>query len=241
MLYFRYILVLFSLLFCINASAENLGKYIGLIQTEWLDEGRKMKLLSSFSYIDPNGTQWDAPAGSIVDGASIPQIGWTFMGGPYEGKYRNASVIHDVACEQKNRAWDEVHEVFYWGMLASGVERWRAKVMYAAVYFFGPRWPKQVIVYNLPIEDTEQAKAIALKNANSNVNAEIQNIHPKSRTFQEFITMQPLKGDFEILLKPHEPQLTEAEFDSLREAIKVREMKGNAEFSLEEIRNYKAN
>jgi hypothetical protein len=49
-------------------------------------------------------------------------------------------VIHDVACVEKKRPWNMVHENFYYGMLASGVEPPRAKVMYAAVYHFGPRW-----------------------------------------------------------------------------------------------------
>ncbi len=33
-----------------------------------------------------------------------------------------------------------VHRTFYTAMRASSVDVWRAKVMYAAVYHFGPRW-----------------------------------------------------------------------------------------------------
>jgi len=32
--------------------------------------------------------------------------------------------------------------MFYDGMMARGVEFWRASLLYFAVYFFGPRWPK---------------------------------------------------------------------------------------------------
>jgi hypothetical protein len=31
--------------------------------------------------------------------------------------------------------------MFFAGMMANGEARWRAKLMYFAVYFFGPRWP----------------------------------------------------------------------------------------------------
>lgn len=55
--------------------------------------------------------------------------------------YRDASVIHDVACVARTRPWREVHETFYFAMRASGVGEVQAKVMYAAVYHFGPRWP----------------------------------------------------------------------------------------------------
>src|SRR5687768_7819159 len=65
-----------------------------------------------FRSIDPKGQQWLAPSGSMVNGASIPQFAWSIIGGPFEGLYRDASVIHDVACEQKARAWEAVHESF---------------------------------------------------------------------------------------------------------------------------------
>ena len=42
---------------------------------------------------------WTAPKGAKVDGASIPQLFWTPIGGPFEGKYRYASVIHDTECD----------------------------------------------------------------------------------------------------------------------------------------------
>ena len=68
------------------------GKFMGDVIAQWLDDGRLMKLTAPFAYIDPEGERWEAPAGSIVDGASIPQFAWSLIGGPFEGKYRKASV-----------------------------------------------------------------------------------------------------------------------------------------------------
>lgn len=99
-----------------------------------------MVLLQPFEFIDPKGNHWLAPKGSVVDGASIPQFAWSVIGGPFEGLYRSASVIHDVACDKKSKPWNLVHEVFYQAMIASGVNLTKAKIMYAAVYHFGPRW-----------------------------------------------------------------------------------------------------
>ena len=70
--------------------------------------------------------------------------------GAFEGKYRQASVLHDVACDRKIEPWEQVHEMFYWAMLASGVSSLKAKIMYAAVYHKGPRWPFGVVISNLP-------------------------------------------------------------------------------------------
>jgi hypothetical protein len=80
------------------------------------------------------------PRGTSVDGASIPQVFWSLIGGPFEGRYRNASVVHDYYCQVRNRRWQDVHQAFYEAMLASGVDGARAMVMYKAVENFGPRW-----------------------------------------------------------------------------------------------------
>lgn len=71
-----------------------------------------------------------------------PRFAWSIIGGPFEGKYRKASVIHDVTCVEKARPWQEVHLAFYEAMLADGVGEKKAKVMYAAVYHRGPRWAR---------------------------------------------------------------------------------------------------
>jgi hypothetical protein len=116
------------------------GKFNGRVVAEWLDDGRRMKLLENFSFTDPHGIKWDAPAGWVVDGASIPQQAWSIIGGPFEGIYRNASVIHDVACDRRDRPWTDVHWVFHEAMLASGVNAAQAQTMFAAVWGFGPKW-----------------------------------------------------------------------------------------------------
>jgi hypothetical protein len=103
LLHTRLFLLLIALNWTTACFAQSFGTFVGKVVTEWLDDGRKMKLIEGFGYIDPSGVRWDAPAGWVVDGASIPRIGWSLIGGPFEGRYRNASVIHDIACDQKQR------------------------------------------------------------------------------------------------------------------------------------------
>jgi len=62
------------------------------------------------------------------------------MGGPFEGKYRNASVLHDVAYDQHNRPWQDCDRMFYNAMRCSGVSAVEAKTMYYALYKFGRHW-----------------------------------------------------------------------------------------------------
>ncbi len=102
-----------------------------------------MQLHSDFTYIDSKQQKWHVPAGATVDGASIPKPLWSLIGGPFEGKYREASVVHDYYCENKQRTWENTHNVFFEAMLTSGEAPRRAKLMYWAVYRFGPRWTEQ--------------------------------------------------------------------------------------------------
>ena len=122
-------------------ATEDYGRYEGSVKTEWLRDGRKMKLLEDFSYVDAGGKRWKAKKNAIIDGASISQVFWS-TGGPYEDAYREASVIHDVFCDERPKTvtWQAVHRMFFDAMLASGVDRKRALVMYLAVVRFGPRW-----------------------------------------------------------------------------------------------------
>jgi hypothetical protein len=115
-------------------------RFSGHPKTEWLDDGRDMQLLTDFSFIDSKQNRWTAPSNSTIDGTSIPPVFWSIVGGPYEGKYRNASVVHDVECQLKREPWQTVHKMFYEACRAGGVRRLKALLMYAAVYLFGPRW-----------------------------------------------------------------------------------------------------
>jgi uncharacterized protein DUF1353 len=116
------------------------GYYNGEPVTKWNPDGRTMTLLTELRYTDPHGEVWVAPIGSVVDGASLPRYLWSVMGGPFEGKYRNASVLHDVAYERHNRPWWDCDRMFYNAMRCSGVSAVEAKTMYYALYKFGHHW-----------------------------------------------------------------------------------------------------
>ena len=116
------------------------GYYSDAPVTRWNPDGRTMTLLSELRYTDPRGTVWVAPAGSVVDGASIPRSLWSIMGGPFEGRYRNASVLHDVAYGQHKRPWQDCDRMFYNAMRCSGVSAVEAKTMFYALCRFGHHW-----------------------------------------------------------------------------------------------------
>jgi hypothetical protein len=115
------------------------------VVAEWLPNGLEMKLAEPFEYIAADGTSWPVPAGAIVDGASIPRVFWSIIGGPFEGLYREPSVVHDHYCGIRTRPVQAVHSVFFEAMLTSGVPESRAWLMYKAVSKFGPTWTEAVL------------------------------------------------------------------------------------------------
>jgi len=120
--------------------ATKWGHYDGEPVTKWNPDGRTMTLLTELRYTDPHGEVWVAPIGSVVDGASLPRYLWSIMGGPFEGKYRNASVLHDVAYGEHKRPWKDCDRMFYYAMRCSGVGATESKTMYYALYKFGHHW-----------------------------------------------------------------------------------------------------
>ena len=117
------------------------GKFIGKFVAEFSEQGggRKVTLMEPYGFIDPYGKEWNVPTGYETDGASVPSALWALYP-PFTGNYRSAAVIHDYYCDNKERDWQDTHKVFYFAMRAAHVDETTAKVMYSAVYLFGPRW-----------------------------------------------------------------------------------------------------
>jgi hypothetical protein len=137
----RSIVVLLVLSGLVSASLAqgNFGQFKGEVVAKFMRDGRNMQLEKPFGYVDPKGREWNVPAGTTTDGASVPQFFWALFP-PFTGRYRAAAVIHDYYCQTKSRGWKETHEVFYLASRAAGVGEKTAKAMYGAVYNFGPRW-----------------------------------------------------------------------------------------------------
>lgn len=120
------------------------GQFEGDVITRWLTDpakdDRDMELVQSFAYVDAQGKRWQAPAGRTINGATIPTWLWSTIGSPYVGNYRRASVVHDVACEDRAEPAMTVHRMFYDAMRCDGVNPVEAIVMYYAVKTWGPWW-----------------------------------------------------------------------------------------------------
>ncbi len=151
------VVLLAALLVPGQASWAQQGRFKGTLQVEPLADGVNVKLVGPFGYIDAKGRAWDVPIGAVTDGASIPRVFWVTHP-PFTGKYRQAAVIHDHYCTTKSRSWQDTHNVFYEAMLTAGEEPRTAKVMWAAVYHFGPRWgrAKRRSVAPAPVVDQQQ-------------------------------------------------------------------------------------
>lgn len=112
--------------------------FSGNPKTEWLAHptagDREMALLEDFSFTDAAGKVWPAPKGARINGASIPRALWSTVGSPYTDDYRNASVVHDVACDgatpAQRRAADRM---FREACIVGGCSEPQARLLYLGV------------------------------------------------------------------------------------------------------------
>ena len=136
----------FSFLLRGGGIAMSFGKFQGEVIAKWSRdpplEARNMSLMADFSYIEPTRppTVWPAAKGRCIDGASIPEFLWSLVGSPFTGNYRRASVVHDIACQDKPLTSDRAHYMFYLAMRCDRTPDRLAKIMYLAVRTFGPQW-----------------------------------------------------------------------------------------------------
>ena len=111
-----------------------------IVGADWIDLKRKVCLSRILIFTDPQCRKWIVPKGTIVNGASIPRFLWHIIGGPFSGRYRRASVVHDHYCKTKERSSKETHFMFYQAMRCDKVNIIKAKAMYFAIRLFGPDW-----------------------------------------------------------------------------------------------------
>lgn len=97
-------------------------------------------LKSPLTFVDHARRTWQADAGAITDGASIPDWAQGVIGGRWDESFLKAAVLHDQYCGNMKYSWKETHLMFYEALLELGVSSFKAKVMYYAVYLGGPKW-----------------------------------------------------------------------------------------------------
>ena len=135
------------------------GRFTAEPVAAFLDDGRTVRLKEDFAYVDRGGKTWIAPKDTVVDGASIPAVFWSAVGGPFEGQYRNASIVHDIECDRMKEPWEKVHRMFYEACRCGGVAEDRAALLYGAVYHFGPKWVIRPVHQVIEIEGPDGRSA----------------------------------------------------------------------------------
>lgn len=110
-----------------------------------LPDGKRWKLIEPFRYRIGNRYSDNIitiPKEFITDFASIPRIFWTII--PPWGKYGKAAVLHDFLYYYNNEySKEKADKIFLEAMKALRIPKWKRKVMYYAVKYFGHRaWKK---------------------------------------------------------------------------------------------------
>lgn len=120
---------------------------------------------NALRFVDSRGKTWVAPRRTLTDGASIPPIFISIVGDPTSPEFINAAAVHDAYCGVGNELgdnfhngrWEDVHRMFYDGLVAGGTDHTRAKLMFAAVWLGGPRWETTRDLSHIPVTRKQKA------------------------------------------------------------------------------------
>ena len=104
------------------------GKFVG--NGQW-------KLIRPFEYHPDIGKKIVVPIDFVSDGASIPKLAYSIIGGPWTGRYAEAAIIHDWLYFSQTTTRKQADIIFIKAMRVLGVSWWRRIAMYRAVRTFG--------------------------------------------------------------------------------------------------------
>lgn len=139
---------------CAGGAAQScffLGAPVAVRETPVRLKGRILTFFRTarpLHFYDNQRAEWQAPADTLTDGASIPLLFVPLVGSPQTPEFRAAAALHDAYCGIGNEdgpvwhgeTWPRVHRMFYDALVVGGVPPAKAKVMFAAVWLGGPRW-----------------------------------------------------------------------------------------------------
>ena len=100
-----------------------------------LPDGESWEVVEAFEYHVGSEDSFEViriPKGFITDGASIPKIFWSIIGGPW-GKYGYAAVVHDFLYHKKIYTRKKSDQIFLEAMEVLGVSKWKRLTMYWSV------------------------------------------------------------------------------------------------------------
>jgi hypothetical protein len=99
---------------------------------------RVYKMYLPFVYLDSEIGQVTVPAGFVTDLNSVYRLPVIYL---VFGEYgQEAAIIHDYLYATAEVTRQQADDVFYRALRDSGVARWRAACMYAAVRMFGSHY-----------------------------------------------------------------------------------------------------
>lgn len=116
------------------------GSFVDDGELEVRPDAKSVIVKRAPTFRDSSGLLWTVPAGTVSDGASIPSTLWSVLGSPFDSSLVKASVLHDHYVTTRERSWESTHAMYYEALVASGVSDVKAKTLYAALLYAGPRW-----------------------------------------------------------------------------------------------------
>ena len=102
---------------------------------------KPFKLKNNIKYISSKGKEIiRVVKGFEFDGATIPKVLAPLAGCRHDEKYLKAALIHDKLCVSRELEWKRTHELFKEVLIETGVNKFKANLLYTAILLGGPKW-----------------------------------------------------------------------------------------------------
>ncbi len=207
------------------------------------DEGTQCKILKQYFAYKKKDIIWEADAGLITDGATIPKWAQPIIGKPFDREFAKAATLHDHYCRKglyasyckkrtgneamydyyckkgakgfkdhycrggyQIRNYKDTHRMFYDALLdTKEMGKFKALVMYAAVWFWGPKWTlvgsvdKKEYLCTPPVNSTAPSYSEIDEQQIMELEKEVKIILEKARSIFEFdrVRLEEINGQEE--------------------------------------------
>ena len=124
-----------------SATPQNVSnRFSGILQVSINKDGYGAVILNELQYTDKRGRTWTVPKGTVFDGAAIPRMVWSLVGGPLESDYKLPAIFLDYYANTRAASVEDTYNMFCDALTDAGVSAAKTALLCNAVRTLGPRW-----------------------------------------------------------------------------------------------------
>lgn len=116
------------------------GHFEGIAYHDWIERGRRFRLVESMTFVDQRGFRWHVPRWFEVDRSHVPGFLQRWVADPFCRKMRRATAVHCFYSWHRSFHSSRVHRMYAEAMVTDGVPMRQWVPVYWGLVLFGEQW-----------------------------------------------------------------------------------------------------